>query len=91
MVALCLSIGLAIASGATPMMGLQSAIYGPLIAGFIGGSSYQVMGPAGALISVLNKLKHKNGVAVIPLVAIFGGIIEFLMVFITGHHYFDDM
>lgn len=91
MVALCLSIGLAIASGATPMMGLQAAVYGPAIAGFVGGSSYQVMGPAGALISVLNKMAHKYTVAVIPLCALFGGIIEFLMVFITGHHYFDDM
>ena len=31
MVALALSIALAIASGGTPMMGLQAAIYGPFI------------------------------------------------------------
>jgi MFS superfamily sulfate permease-like transporter len=31
MVALALSIALAIASGGTPMMGLQAAIYGPFV------------------------------------------------------------
>jgi len=42
MVALGLSIGLAIASGATPMMGLQTAIYGPFTLGLFGGSSYDI-------------------------------------------------
>jgi len=73
------------------MMGLQAAIYGPAIQGFLGGSSYQILGPAGALISVLNKMSVKYGPTVIPLTAIFGGIIELFIVTITGHHYFDDI
>lgn len=51
-----LSTALAIASGATPIMGLQAAIFGPMIAGILGGSNYNVLGPAGALVNVLSSL-----------------------------------
>jgi len=61
MVALGLSIGLSIASGATPSMGLQAAVYGPVTMGIFGGSSYNISGPAGALIGVLFKAKSLYG------------------------------
>ena len=47
-----LSTALAIASGVTPMMGLISAIFGPGVGGLIGGSHYNVLGPAGALVNI---------------------------------------
>ena len=34
------------------MMGLISAIFGPGVGGLIGGSHYNVLGPAGALVNI---------------------------------------
>ena len=48
-----LSTALAMAAGATPMMGLITAIWGPMIQGVIGGSHYNILGPAGALVAIL--------------------------------------
>ena len=56
LVSIPLSCALAIASGATPMMGLSAAIYGPAVGGLVGGSNYNILGPAGALVNILNRL-----------------------------------
>lgn len=61
LVSIPLSCALAIASGATPMMGLSAAIYGPAIGGLVGGSNYNILGPAGALVNILHKLSYENG------------------------------
>ena len=53
LVAMPLSIALGTASGVTPMMGLMTAIYGPFCTGILGGSAYNILGPAGALVNVL--------------------------------------
>ena len=52
LVSIPLSTALAIASGVTPMMGLISAIFGPAVGGLIGGSHYNILGPAGALVNI---------------------------------------
>ena len=49
-VALPLSMAIAIASGATPAQGLYTAIVGGFIVSALGGSRFQVGGPAGAFI-----------------------------------------
>jgi len=54
LVAMPLSIALGTASGVTPMMGIEAAIYGPFCTGILGGSAYNIMGPAGALVNVLS-------------------------------------
>ncbi|NBY37062.1 MAG: hypothetical protein EBQ59_06390 [Verrucomicrobia bacterium] len=51
-VALPLSMGLAIASGVKPEQGLHTAIIGGLIVALLGGSRVQVAGPAGAFVGV---------------------------------------
>ena len=71
-----LSCALAIASGATPMMGLSAAIYGPAVGGLVGGSNYNILGPAGALVNILNRLALENGREIIPWVAFFAGLIS---------------
>jgi MFS superfamily sulfate permease-like transporter len=50
-VPLCTAI--AISSGARPMMGLQSLIYGSFIGGFCAGSDFTIFSVAGSLINVL--------------------------------------
>lgn len=36
------------------MMGLSTAIYGPIAGGLLGGSNYNILGPAGALVNILS-------------------------------------
>ena len=49
-VALPLSMAIAIASGATPAQGLYTAIIGGFLVSALGGSRFQIGGPAGAFI-----------------------------------------
>jgi SulP family sulfate permease len=51
-VALPLSMGLAIASGVGPEQGLYTAIIGGLLVALLGGSRVQVAGPAGAFVGI---------------------------------------
>ncbi|MEK7414937.1 MAG: SulP family inorganic anion transporter, partial [Planctomycetota bacterium] len=51
-VALPLSMGLAIASGATPEQGLYVAIIGGIVVSLFGGSRVQIGGPAGAFVGI---------------------------------------
>src|SRR5690348_10615823 len=53
LVALPLSIAIAIASGATPRAGLVTAIIGGLLISLLGGSRVQIGGPTGAFIVVV--------------------------------------
>jgi SulP family sulfate permease len=53
LVALPLSIAIAIASGATPKAGLITAILGGLLISLLGGSRVQIGGPTGAFIVVV--------------------------------------
>lgn len=52
-VAIPLSIAFAIASGATPIVGITTAIIGGLIVSLFGGSKYNISGPAGAFIGII--------------------------------------
>jgi len=74
LVSLPLSTALAIAAGAPPMAGISAGIYGPLMGGLLGGSNYNILGPAGALVNNLNKLSSENGPEIIPLVAALSGV-----------------
>lgn len=79
LVSIPLSSALAMASGATAMMGLETAVYGPAIGGILGGSNYNILGPAGALVNIVSTLKMQSSTDIIPLVALFGGVISFLV------------
>ena len=61
LVALPLSLGIAIASGAPIMAGLIAAIVGGVVAGAVGGSPLQVSGPAAGLTVVVAELIGKFG------------------------------
>jgi len=77
LVSTTLSPALAMAQGATAMMGLSTGIYGAAIAGVIGGSHYNILGPAGALVNIVSNLSAENGVDIIPWVALVSGIMSF--------------
>lgn len=53
LIAIPLSISLAVASGWTPLQGILTAIWACVIAGFFWGSNYNIFWPAGALTALL--------------------------------------
>ena len=73
------------------MMGLEAAIYGPFCTGILGGSAYNVLGPAGALVNVLNTMTAVYQEKIIPFLAIGCACIGILSFYFTGHRYFDEV
>ena len=61
LVALPLSLGIAVASGAPVLAGLIAAAVGGIIAGAIGGSPLQVSGPAAGLTVIVAGLVAGGG------------------------------
>lgn len=60
-VALPLAMAIAIASGATPAQGLYSSIIGGFIVSALGGSRFQIGGPAGAFIVLVLATVQQHG------------------------------
>lgn len=83
LVSVPLSTALAMAAGASPMMGLITGIYGPGVQGILGGSHYNILGPAGALVNVLKTYSATYGEQIIPWLAIGSGALG-LLVYATG-------
>ena len=61
-VALPLSMAIAIASGATPERGLYTAIVGGFLVSALGGSRFQIGGPAGAFIVLVAATVDRHGI-----------------------------
>jgi SulP family sulfate permease len=79
LVSVPLSLSLAIASGASPVAGIITAIWAGLIAGIFGGSNYNIVGPAGALAGILAAIALTYGATILPLIAILAGIIVLII------------
>ncbi|HET8611987.1 MAG TPA: SulP family inorganic anion transporter, partial [Sphingomonas sp.] len=75
LVALPLSIAIAIASGATPIAGLATAIIGGLLISLLGGSKVQIGGPTGAFIVVVAGVIQQYGFDGLLLATLLAGII----------------
>jgi sulfate permease, SulP family len=75
LVALPLSIAIAIASGATPRAGLVTAIIGGLLISLLGGSRVQIGGPTGAFIVVVAGVIQQFGFEGLLLATLLAGII----------------
>lgn len=77
-VALPLSMAIAIASGAGPERGLFTAIIGGFLISMLGGSRFQVGGPAGAFIVLVASAVDRHGIDGVVLATTMAGV--FLMV-----------
>ncbi|MBP7927754.1 SulP family inorganic anion transporter [Patescibacteria group bacterium] len=75
LVSIPLSISLAIASGASPMAGILTAVYAGTVAALFGGSNYNIVGPAGALSGILSAYAITKGTEYIPMLAVLTGIL----------------
>src|ERR1700720_3159570 len=74
-VALPLSMAIAIASGVTPDRGLYTAVIGGFIVSLLGGSRYQFGGPAGAFIVLVALTAERQGVDGVILATAMAGLI----------------
>jgi sulfate permease, SulP family len=74
-VALPLSMAIAIASGASPAQGLYTAIVGGFLVSALGGSRFQVGGPAGAFIVLVAATVQAHGMDGLLLATLLSGLI----------------
>src|SRR3954464_1558638 len=75
LVALPLSIAIAIASGANPKAGLVTAIVAGFLISLLGGSRVQIGGPAGAFIVVVYGVIAQHGFDGLLLATLMAGLI----------------
>lgn len=76
LVALPLCMGIAIASGVPPALGLISGIVGGLIVGCIGGAPLQVSGPAAGLAVLVWQFVERFGLPALGWVVLGAGILQ---------------
>ena len=73
-VALPLSMAIAIASGTTPDRGLYTAIVGGFLVSLFGGSRFQIGGPAGAFIVLVAATVDRHGIDGLILATLMSGL-----------------
>lgn len=78
-VALPLSIALAIASGVTPEKGIHTAIIAGFLISFLGGSRVQIGGPTGAFMVIVYGIVAEYGLDGLIMATMMGGFIMVLM------------
>ncbi|ADL05090.1 SulP family inorganic anion transporter [Lacrimispora saccharolytica] len=78
-IALPLSIALALASGVTPEQGLYTAIVAGFVISFLGGSKVQIAGPTAAFASIVAGIVLKNGLDGLAAATIMAGIFLVIM------------
>lgn len=78
-VALPLSMAFAIASGVGPERGIYTAIIGGFLVSALGGSRFQIGGPAGAFIVLVSATVTKFGVEGMLLAVLLSGLMLFLL------------
>ncbi|MCR5147958.1 MAG: sulfate permease [Eubacterium sp.] len=81
-IALPLSIALALASGVGPEQGLYTAIVAGFIISFLGGSRVQIAGPTAAFATIVAGIVANRGMGGLALATIIAGIILIVMGFL---------
>lgn len=80
-IALPLSIALAIASGVEPQMGIYTAIVAGFVISFLGGSRVQIAGPTAAFATIVAGIVVENGTSGLVVATLLAGIILVIMGF----------
>ncbi len=78
-IALPLSIALALASGATPEQGLYTAIVAGFLISFLGGSRVQIAGPTAAFASIVAGIIATNGFSGLVIATLMAGVMLIIM------------
>jgi MFS superfamily sulfate permease-like transporter len=88
LVALPLCMGIAIASGVPPALGLITGIVGGLIVGVLAGSPLQVSGPAAGLAVIVYDLIQRNGIEMLGPVVLLAGLFQLIAGLLRWGQYF---
>ena len=80
-IALPLSIALALASGVEPQVGIYTAITAGFIISFLGGSRVQIAGPTAAFATIVAGIVAEKGMEGLVVATIMAGIILIIMGF----------
>lgn len=78
-IALPLSIALALASGVTPEKGIYTAIVAGFVISFLGGSRVQIAGPTAAFATIVAGIVAQNGMDGLILATVMAGVLLILM------------
>ena len=78
-IALPLSIALALASGVTPEKGLYTAIVAGFIISFLGGSRVQIAGPTAAFATIVAGIVAREGMEGLAVATIMAGVLLIVM------------
>lgn len=78
-VALPLSMALAIATGVPPQYGLYTAIVAGTVIAFFGGSRVQVSGPTAAFVVILVPIVTQHGLAGLAVATVMAGLIQIIL------------
>jgi MFS superfamily sulfate permease-like transporter len=78
LVAMPLCMGIAIASGVPPEMGLVTGIVGGLVVGLFAGSPLQVSGPAAGLAVIVFEFVRDHGLSALGPVLVLVGLLQFV-------------
>ncbi|AXG82823.1 SulP family inorganic anion transporter [Streptomyces paludis] len=76
LVALPLCIGVAVASGAPPELGIISGVVGGLVVGMARGSTLQVSGPAAGLAALVADAVLEFGLATLGVIVLASGVLQ---------------
>ncbi|MDF5758086.1 SulP family inorganic anion transporter [Spongiactinospora sp. TRM90649] len=79
LVAVPLSLGIAVASGAPLIAGLIAAVVGGVVCGLFGGSAVQVSGPAAGLALVVFDLVRTYGWRATCMITLLAGVLQLLL------------
>lgn len=87
LVSLPLAISLAIASGVSPAAGIVAAFWGGAVAAFFAGSTFNIIGPTGALSGLILSYALTQNVASLPILTIIVGLLVLLAWALNFHKY----
>jgi MFS superfamily sulfate permease-like transporter len=77
-VAMPLSLGIALASGASPAAGLITAVIGGIVAGMFAGAPLSVTGPAAGMTALVFQLIQQYGLKGLAIITVFAGLMQII-------------
>lgn len=87
LISIPLSISLAVASNASPLIGIITAIWAGLFAAVFGGSNFNIVGPTGALSGIIATYVILHGIGGLPVLAVIAGLIILAAYFLKLERY----
>lgn len=87
LVSIPLSISLAVASQASPVDGIITAVWAGLFASIFGGSKFNIVGPTGALSGILAAYALMHGAGDLAIIAVLAGVLVLIAYFLKLERY----